>query len=317
MAVLDHFEVTVEVDKETAQEYEADEDGTRPNEVVKYIESKAGATFGVRVNVKKGYAFDSDSLSVQLDIDGQYAGGAVTKKEEFLACPEYSYVLNGQKCREAGNCYKKPFKFVDAVVSENSKIVTPNSKIATIQVGIWRAKRRRPKKPTTSSTSFTPLGEISEKSTKGQAISHTASFAPKEAIKPFNFIDARFLGNNPIATFTFKYRSKKALQGLLIIPRTPSPVPLEDRPVEDLTVEEMRILIERQRREAAIKHEHAQAVKRERSDTASSVTRTPQHKKSRVASSLSAEESDSEVEITPAPNRGRRKIEVISLLDDD
>jgi hypothetical protein len=41
--------------------------------------------------------------------------------------------------------------------------------------------------------------------------------------------------------------SAEALQELMVIPRSQSPVPLEDRPVEDLTVGEMRALIERQR----------------------------------------------------------------------
>lgn len=51
-----------------------------------------------------------------------------------------------------------------------------------------------------------------------------------------------------------------SLQSLLIIPRSPSPVPLEERDVETLTPEEMRELLRRQReRDAA-----SQNVKRER-----------------------------------------------------
>ncbi|KAL2041144.1 hypothetical protein N7G274_006088 [Stereocaulon virgatum] len=57
----------------------------------------------------------------------------------------------------------------------------------------------------------------------------------------------------PIAIFKFNYRSRKALQGLHLIPRTPSPprnltpVPLEERPIDDLALEEMRELLRRQR----------------------------------------------------------------------
>jgi len=39
----------------------------------------------------------------------------------------------------------------------------------------------------------------------------------------------------------------EALQSLYLIPRTPSPVPLEDRPVDELTPDEMRQLIVQQR----------------------------------------------------------------------
>lgn len=52
---------------------------------------------------------------------------------------------------------------------------------------------------------------------------------------PFDYEDGK-----PFATFIFRYRSRDALKAEYIIPRTPSPVPLEERHVEDLTVEEAR-----------------------------------------------------------------------------
>lgn len=68
----------------------------------------------------------------------------------------------------------------------------------------------------------------------------------------------------PLATFIFKYRSlserlfshskrylltlslnSEALKDLLLIPRTPPPAPLEDRPVDSLSQEELKTLVER------------------------------------------------------------------------
>lgn len=72
-------------------------------------------------------------------------------------------------------------------------------------------------------------------------------------------------GRNPFATFTFKYRSRKDLQIEGIIPRSPSPVPLEDRNRDTLTAEEARELVKIQRQklldQARVKKE-----KRERED---------------------------------------------------
>ena len=71
----------------------------------------------------------------------------------------------------------------------------------------------------------------------------------------------------PVATFQFKYRSRgkdfwqssqtcsaclptryiEALKQLLVIPRSPSPLPLEERNPEDLTPTEAQELIRRQR----------------------------------------------------------------------
>lgn len=88
----------------------------------------------------------------------------------------------------------------------------------------------------------------------------------------------------PFVSFKFKYRSRgmhahllyiymlwlivsiEALQSLLIIARTPSPVPLEERDVDSLSPHEMRDLLRRQRERdqaaRAVKREHG--VKRER-----------------------------------------------------
>lgn len=79
-------------------------------------------------------------------------------------------------------------------------------------------------------------------------------------------VDVEFVdGENPFATFRFKYVSKSncapptvmacadpclysgALQAMLLIPRTPSPVPLEERPIESLSVEEMKQLLQQYR----------------------------------------------------------------------
>jgi hypothetical protein len=52
---------------------------------------------------------------------------------------------------------------------------------------------------------------------------------------------------HPIAVFNFRYRSRDDLKAERILPRSPTPVPLEDRPVEELTLEETRELLRRER----------------------------------------------------------------------
>jgi hypothetical protein len=51
----------------------------------------------------------------------------------------------------------------------------------------------------------------------------------------------------PIAVFNFRYRSRNDLKAECIIPRSPTPIPLEDRSIEDLTMEEARELLRRQK----------------------------------------------------------------------
>jgi hypothetical protein len=80
---------------------------------------------------------------------------------------------------------------------------------------------------------------------------------------PFTVVDVKTLDPKPLAIFTFNYRTRRkdllvwtnglsdsvtgALQTLMILDRSQTPVPLEERPLEDLTREEMAELIRRQR----------------------------------------------------------------------
>ena len=89
----------------------------------------------------------------------------------------------------------------------------------------------------------------------------------------------------------------EALQALLLIPRTPSPpreptpLPLEERNIEDLTPEEMRELIRRQRNaiknEASVKREGTKAervIKRELDDEYGEIMRSAVSKKTKSRS---------------------------------
>jgi hypothetical protein len=85
--------------------------------------------------------------------------------------------------------------------------------------------------------------------------------APTRTFSNFSHVDRNQM---PFATFVFKYRSGgrdssdtsyalhlilslDALKSLMVIPRSPSPVPLEDRDIATLTEAEMRELLKRQR----------------------------------------------------------------------
>ncbi|KAF1937302.1 hypothetical protein EJ02DRAFT_426728 [Clathrospora elynae] len=69
---------------------------------------------------------------------------------------------------------------------------------------------------------------------------------------------------HPFAIIRSKYRSMAALKSLSIIPRSPSPVPLEERPAEELIPAEMLELLNRcpdEQRQA--KEADARKIKRE------------------------------------------------------
>ena len=71
-------------------------------------------------------------------------------------------------------------------------------------------------------------------------------------------------GRAPFATFKFKYRSHKDLQAECIIPRSPSPVPLEERDADSLSLEEAREYFRRDRERKANDIKIKQEVKMEK-----------------------------------------------------
>jgi hypothetical protein len=92
------------------------------------------------------------------------------------------------------------------------------------------------------------------------------SFGSEQPIVTSNILDFDHVDSNQMAfaTYIFKYRSRgrsvanpafalhlmlylAALESLMVIPRSPSPVPLEDRDIATLTEAEMRELLQRQR----------------------------------------------------------------------
>ena len=89
----------------------------------------------------------------------------------------------------------------------------------------------------------------------------------------FDWINTKDIDKNPVATFIFRCRSKSKpskillrcfvhtisedLQRLLVIPGSPSIVPLEQRPVEELSLDEARELIILQQ---VRRYKHAQCM---------------------------------------------------------
>ncbi|KAF2480113.1 hypothetical protein BDY17DRAFT_312998 [Neohortaea acidophila] len=127
--------------------------------------------------------------------------------------------------------------------------------------------------PPDVSTPLLAEDEVPEKNFKGRAISHQAKLSiTKATLRQSRSSNSapkvqRYwvrLDTNPFASFVFKYRSRQALQQLHIVPRTPTPVPLEERPIEELTSDEMRELLKRQRETDARKASMARIKKEKR-----------------------------------------------------
>jgi len=98
-------------------------------------------------------------------------------------------------------------------------------------------------------------------------------FGPRRLVATTGYLDVTYIDpyHLPAVEFTFKYRSKcrsncplhalnaaqsyaslAALQALIIVPQSPTPVPLEERPIDSLNVQELRELARRNQ----VRHEN-------------------------------------------------------------
>ncbi|THX94011.1 hypothetical protein D6D08_01816, partial [Aureobasidium pullulans] len=94
---------------------------------------------------------------------------------------------------------------------------------------------------------------FSEKDIKGEAMTHSYSFGDEIEVTEASVavVTEPVPGLKDIAgTYLFHYRSQAALKKLLIIPRTPSPIPLEDRPEQELSREELAELLRKYKAKA-------------------------------------------------------------------
>ncbi|KAG9517388.1 hypothetical protein KCV07_g6166, partial [Aureobasidium melanogenum] len=251
-----HVVVDIVVDGHSLPEYldEDDDDSVSPDSTIKYVECVSGSHFGIRVDLT-GMEFKhlrrGNSLITDYYLDGQVVACAVNR---FPLGHQAVTTRPAARYRENGTWKERSFMFADLVTSEEglSNKSRPDLKdLGTITVKLFYAHSNWSREAPFLDFPKVNVGQevVHEKNLKGQAISN----------------QAKRLGN-AFAEFQFRYRSRRDLQTLYLVPRSPSPVPLEDRPEETLNREELLELLRRQkaRREQniAIKQE----LKRERTE---------------------------------------------------
>ncbi|KAG9525875.1 hypothetical protein KCU93_g5713, partial [Aureobasidium melanogenum] len=315
MAVLDGLpgvEVTVVVDGKDLHEYQdadmEDDEGT----ITKYIEAVDNANFAIKIKVSKDVEFKGDFLSFGISLDGSSVRNPVVNSSQVRACTHVRIVegvqVGVQRMR------KLKFNALETVTEHGFGLpedVERVKNMGKIEVrvrhkNILKKVPAKYREPNSGNESF-----ISEKAIKGQGMTH--SYSLDEEIYTADSIFCRgepVIGvKDPAGMFVFHYRSKASLKDSMIIPRTPSPVPLEDRPEEELTAEEMAQLV----RQLKAKVANTAAIKREREDDNDN-----SHARKRARSSASADpihlelnDDDTFTQVTVPP-----KEKTIISLDD-
>ncbi|KAL1302742.1 hypothetical protein AAFC00_003094 [Neodothiora populina] len=297
------LEVSIVVDgkplHEYVDEYEEEEEhvGDITKKVTRYVECQSGKAFGVQVKFRPGFksVAEREVATAAVSIDGlpidhlHYDRRFRNRRKDI-----FNHIFYGPAHIESGQGRYKPMLFTDlGLDGENMQVerALPIKHLGTISVKIQRGMKVA-RNANTLERSGLHRPSVSEKALKGSSVSHYVNLGEAQHVSEPTFAAVKLRGGAPFAKFDFKYRSRKSLQALLIIPRSPSPTALEDKDPDDLTLEEARELLRRQR------------------------ARSPKNKlELKREHTTDADSDEDELSIVPAPKRSK-VIETIDLTDD-
>ncbi|GAB1742406.1 hypothetical protein NU219Hw_g7955t1 [Hortaea werneckii] len=263
--------VSIDVAGQDLPEYDGgDTQAPSSNTVTKYIEAVSGAEFAISYRFDNSvFAFADHAIVANIYCDGNGTCGELFKPKS-IATGFRGLIQHRIERGTNGDLVFRAMMFSDLTISEaevNKDLFNKLKSLGTIVIKWYKGKvgpNRRSAVPSPSVGASLADGRVPEKNLKGQAITHQTAYGREVKRQKAPNYDVQPIGE-PFATFEFRYRSRVALQSMGILPRTPSPIPLEDRDIEDLNQEEMRELLRRQQRqrgssEVPIKRE----IKRER-----------------------------------------------------
>ncbi|KAH5329958.1 hypothetical protein HBI23_165720 [Parastagonospora nodorum] len=317
--------VEILVNGQPLQEYDdIDESSVPLNTITKYIEARSDVNFAVRARFDEGFLFPAGDIKFETTLDRRYEARCVIKAAKlFQAKGKISEGPTSRIGETTNALYKYRFKALDLGMLvlpchfftmtwkrclpcpvEDTGPQVGEGLMRDIQaMGIITAKLQyireiRPDEAKIGFRDSKSFGEIPEKAFKGQPKSHYGGIDLAIPMK-IHWLNYDYIGNGPFVTVNFKYRSLDVLRALHIIPREPTPLPIEDRPIEDLNHDETREVLR------LYKNREAEALK---------IKKEANNKRARSGSAETAGEDD--VVIVDGPSHKRRcggKSEVIVL----
>ncbi|OIW27358.1 hypothetical protein CONLIGDRAFT_645633 [Coniochaeta ligniaria NRRL 30616] len=250
-----------------------------PSVCSKYVEVKDGAEYSIHFKALpknrwiSRFAPNDHVLKMNVYIDGKFQGGKKLKVKKSSDGTSMDGVSQYQ-----GSHHKsiQRFKFstlntVDAAGAavDQGDLQRANT-LGLIRLVIDRGLRKGRKDACSTRLVAGADLTVAEEALKGKTVSHGTILSSAAAVEPkgnnpYTFSVTELVDEDPYAIFTFKYRSRDALQSEMIIPRPPSS-DAPDEGLEGLSLDEIRRLARERladvKKEKIVKTE-ASPVKRE------------------------------------------------------
>lgn len=235
--------------------------------VIKYVEAVAGEAFVIDFKFYPGVVIQAnDTISFDTFADGDLLDGTFAIPERVKDDGSSSHCVDTREFRdEAGNWQKQKFRFgvLNAVEHDLDQ---PNcsslDEMGTIKIVIKHVHVYG-ESSVYGVSDVAARGmalDVPETALKGRTADLRFGFEAPTQTNARKICRIGFVGDLPLVTMIFKYRSRDALQREGIIERSPSPVPLLQRDPAELNNNELRErLAQVEAKEAA----RAQHIKKE------------------------------------------------------
>lgn len=245
MVRLKGIEVTINTDDTALPEYRHPEDGRIKTtiagpSVVRDVKATPNTLFAFKYNIlARRYKWSTD-IHIKFFADGKAPKGNVLSMQHSKQ--RYTAVADGIKNPSKTGWTHQRFQFgmLDTIEDNlGQSVKEPEARlgsVGTLVVEVCRYKttatvQRR------NAHDFCSTSEVPEKAVKGSAADLAIELASPTDIGPSKSVDGYDLGQQPLATFVFVYRTHGALQALRIIDR---PIPLSERDITTLKKTELQ-----------------------------------------------------------------------------
>ncbi|KAF2210148.1 hypothetical protein CERZMDRAFT_86456 [Cercospora zeae-maydis SCOH1-5] len=239
---LPGIEIVITVDGEPLEEYIESASKQEPNTITRYVEAKSDQIFAIRITVAKGTPMKGDCLVFAIYVDGKLSDGSYVGSEEVLS--QSTTVIVAGRCLSSTTLQRFIFSSLELATDDKmfyDEIALPED-LGAIEITVSEHDLLEECDHFEEEDASSGVGIVSEKALKGCAISHSVAFEAPTAMAEQMCTKTEPVDGNaqPVAKMVFKYRSRESLRAEMIIPRTPSPPPLEEK--EELSQEEVREL---------------------------------------------------------------------------
>lgn len=242
---MDHFQgITVEViSNGQALDFYEDPDAAEPEEICArhhYIEAVAGSTFQVKATLTPEFKFYTmkaeDAVQILVNIDG-CSSLQVLRTKKYLQgkfstgkTVEEPFIGPRHFCMQTKQWMLRDYSFGNLILKEAQDpgtFVKEAQKLGRILVTVKRVKLEKGPAWGQNKTPIATINEMPEKALKGRPIETIIGFANARPASepPIQYEYPTSIGGEAgkPTVFNIYYRSRRALQMLGCIPRSPSP----------------------------------------------------------------------------------------------